>query len=48
LADGLLHLPGTTLFHRDDCLLVRGKAATIAARSAFENAGHRPCGVCRP
>jgi hypothetical protein len=41
---GLVHVPGTTLFHRDTCLLVQGKAS----EPANANDGHRPCGVCAP
>ena len=37
-----------TRYHRADCQLVRGKEAPPDRRSAHEQAGRTPCGVCRP
>lgn len=37
-------VPGTNRYHRDDCLLVRGKRVERLAVAS----GHRPCEMCRP
>lgn len=40
--DGLNH------FHRADCVLAAGRYWPSLDRGAHENAGRRPCGVCKP
>jgi len=35
-------------FHRPSCPLTRGKTVRRASRADQEQAGRRPCGVCRP
>lgn len=40
---------GMELFHRPDCALAAGRTGwTTATRREHEDAGRKPCGVCRP
>jgi hypothetical protein len=40
---------GMERFHRPECALAAGRAGwTTATRREHEDAGRRPCGVCRP
>jgi hypothetical protein len=40
---------GMERFHRPDCALAAGRTGwTTATRREHEDAGRRPCGVCRP
>lgn len=41
-------VPGTSRYHGPGCPMVAGKAATAATRRRHEQAGRRPCEVCRP
>jgi hypothetical protein len=38
---------GMTMFHREDCAMVRGKPVSDATRGEHRSAGRRPCGMCR-
>jgi hypothetical protein len=40
---------GMERFHRPECALAAGRTGwTTATRQAHEDAGRRPCGICRP
>jgi len=39
---------GLGRYHRADCPLAAGRNWRSAPRAQFEQAGRRPCGVCRP
>lgn len=38
--------PSMTRYHRESCILVRGKEVKTASLSAHRRAGRLPCGVC--
>ncbi|MCU1692669.1 MAG: hypothetical protein JWM64_1760 [Frankiales bacterium] len=42
----LVSVPGAERYHRDGCVLVRGKSAVVAERAEHERAGRRPCELC--
>lgn len=44
----LVHILGTTRFHRADCPLANGKSSEAATRRTHELAGLRACETCRP
>lgn len=44
----LVGIPGSPRYHRDDCLLVRGKRAERFASPAQAAVARRPCEMCRP
>jgi hypothetical protein len=39
---------GLTHFHRADCVMATGRDWPSLDRATHENAGRRPCGVCKP
>jgi hypothetical protein len=48
VAVGFATAPGMRRYHRADCLMLRGKKATVAAEADLTKAGLAPCGVCLP
>ena len=44
----LVALPSLSLYHREDCRMVNGRATVSAAARDHAAAGRRPCGMCRP
>jgi hypothetical protein len=46
VTDVLVTGPKMTHFHRTDCPLVRGRAASTGSSEDFEARGLTPCGVC--
>jgi len=46
--DVLLAAPRMARYHRAGCPLTSGKTVEPGGRAEHEQAGRRPCGVCRP
>ena len=40
--------PGSNLFHRNECIMVRGRTTSDRTRAEHLSSGLEPCGVCRP